>query len=153
MAQGDRYGFDWFTKSILMPDFDFQNDTWKVALLTSAGGAALPETDDEDPKLGDYQEVSGTGYTAGGKTINNITIVQSANATIFDGDAVSWPSDPAAPTDAYRFLIYNATDTQKRAIIWGDLTPDGVTPHDLTSAPLNIAWGDDGILTVETSYP
>jgi hypothetical protein len=51
-------------------------------------------------------EVSGTGYTAGGKTLTGVTVSQSGTTAYLDFADVTW--DPAAFT-ARGALIYNSS--------------------------------------------
>jgi hypothetical protein len=51
-------------------------------------------------------EVTGTGYTAGGQTLTNVTVSKSGTTAYFDCDDVVW--NPAAFT-ARGALIYNTS--------------------------------------------
>lgn len=83
---------------------DLDNDTFKCALLTSShvpsAGYAL---------FGDVSsnEVSGSGYTAGGKNLTNITWGETDGISTFDADNIIW-------TDA--------TFTARYAVIYDDTT-------------------------------
>src|SRR5690349_21680891 len=68
---------------------DFNSDTIKCALATSS---YTPDQDAHDFFNDITNEVSGTGYTAGGATITSpsITYTGGTNTLKLDGDDVSW---------------------------------------------------------------
>jgi hypothetical protein len=75
--------------------------TLKMALYTAEanlGSSTLAYTT--------TNEVTGTGYTAGGKTLTNVTVAQSGTTAYLDFDNVVW--DPAAFT-ARGALVYNTS--------------------------------------------
>jgi hypothetical protein len=81
---------------------DLVNDDIKVALYTS-------EADLDPTALTAYTptgEVSGAGYTAGGKSLANKTWELSGTKAVFDADDVTWTN---AVITARGALIYNAT--------------------------------------------
>lgn len=71
----------------------------KMALYTSVADLGAATT-----VYTSVGEVSGTGYTAGGKTLTNVTVNQADGVAYLDFDNVVW--DPAAFT-ARGALIYN----------------------------------------------
>jgi hypothetical protein len=148
MAIGDRYLFDEATKTVLSGDWDMQNDVFKIGLIDNTVIAAV---DDELPVYPNYTEVTGGNVWIGGKTLANITIVQDAGITKVDCDDVLFESNASNPSP-FQFIVYNYTDSQKRCLLFGDLTPDGgVTPYDMTSLALNISWGTNGLFRVIAS--
>jgi hypothetical protein len=82
---------------------DFNTDTMKIALLTDAHTPA-PDTHDFFSDV-EGDEISGTGYTAGGGTLTNPTVtVDGATDEIrFDADDEAWTS---ATFDAGHGVIY-----------------------------------------------
>lgn len=84
---------------------DWNSDTIKCALTTSS---YTPDQDAHDFFNDITNEVSGTGYTAGGATIANCTITYTGGTNVLklDGDDVSW----AASTITARYaIIYDST--------------------------------------------
>src|SRR4051812_5357677 len=71
---------------------DLDADTHKVALFTNS----VSPNYDTDTAYGSSpyatNEVSGTGYTAGGATLANATLTSASGVLKFDGDDVSWAS-------------------------------------------------------------
>jgi hypothetical protein len=81
-------------------------------------------------------EVVGTGYTAGGKTLTNVTVLSSGTTAYLDFDNVVW--DPAVFT-ARGALIYN-TSLSNLAVAILDFGADKTTTTTLTvQMPVNAA--------------
>jgi hypothetical protein len=79
------------------------SDTFKMALYTSAA-----TMDESTAAYSATNEVSGTGYTAGGVTMAGFSGTLSGSTAILD-----WTTDPAwttATITARGALIYNSTD-------------------------------------------
>ena len=89
----------------------FGNDTFKMALYSSS--ATL---DGDTTAYSTTDEVTGTGYTAGG-----VTLVSSASMMTFDGDVlvIDWndPSWASASFTARAGLIYNSSDSNKSVCV------------------------------------
>lgn len=80
-------------------------DTIKLALYTSAADLSEATT-----VYSATNEVSGTGYSAGGKVLTGVTISTADNVVYVDFNDVVW--NPAAFTSAGG-LIYNASKSNK----------------------------------------
>jgi hypothetical protein len=91
-----------FKEQMLQGQQNLAADTIKMALYT--GFATLGPTTTE---YSTTNETSGTGYTAGGETLANVSIASSANGIVY----VSFmnPSWANASFTARGALIYNAT--------------------------------------------
>lgn len=59
-----------------------------------AGASYTPNQDSHHYRSDVTNEVSGTGYTAGGKALTGVTLTQdnTGNQAVWDCDDVSWPS-------------------------------------------------------------
>lgn len=84
-------------------------DTFKIALYTSsatlgASTAAYTTTN----------EVSGTGYTAGGNTLTNVTPTSSGTTAFTDFADTTWST---ATITARGALIYNSTQSDKAVAV------------------------------------
>jgi hypothetical protein len=93
-----------FKKELLTGTHNFTNstgDTFKIALYTSSAtlGASTPAYTATN-------EVSGTGYTATGETLTNVTPTTSGTSGITDFDDVNWTNSTITANGA---LIYNDT--------------------------------------------
>lgn len=60
-------------------------------------------------------EVSGTGYTAGGDSLVNVTPVLDGDTVVFDWDDPSWAT--ATISDIAGLLFYNSTQTNKSIFV------------------------------------
>lgn len=93
-----------FKKELLEAKHDFNSvggDTFKIALYTSAATLGASTTN-----YSTTNEVSGTGYTAGGKSMTVIDPVTSGTTAFVDFADVTWAS---ATITANGALIYNST--------------------------------------------
>lgn len=90
MAQGDAHVYNGAKKAFLDGAFDLSNDTIKLALLTSSYAPDIDTDEFWDDISAD--EESGTGYTAGGKTVTSLTTaVDTANDRAYaDAPDVTW---------------------------------------------------------------
>src|SRR3990167_11065378 len=86
---------------------DLDTDTIKVALMTST---YTPDQDAHDFFDDITNEVSGTGYSAGGATLASKTITEddTNNGTVFDAADTSWTTSTITARYA---VIYKSTGT------------------------------------------
>lgn len=93
-----------FKKELLEGKHDFNassGDTFKIALYTSSATLGASTTD-----YSTTNEVSGTGYTAGGKVLTNIDPTTSGTTAFADFADVTWTTSTITANGA---LIYNTT--------------------------------------------
>lgn len=93
-----------FKKELLEGKHDFNassGDTFKIALYTSSASLDASTTD-----YSPANEVSGTGYTAGGNTLTNVDPTTSSTTAFTDFADTTWSS---ATITANGALIYNTT--------------------------------------------
>jgi len=98
-----------FKNDILVGAQDLSTDTLKIALYT--GNASLNA---DTTAYSSSNETSGTGYTAGGKTLTGITIQTSGTTVYINFDNAVW--SPAAFT-ARAGLIYNSSKSNKSVAV------------------------------------
>ena len=93
---------------LLRADVDYVDDTINVALVTSAYS---PDVDGDSFYSDLTNEVTGTGYTAGGATLaSKTTTVDTANDRVeFDAADVTWST--ATITNARYAIVYKDTGT------------------------------------------
>lgn len=84
-------------------------DTFKIALFDSAATLGATTT-----AYSTSNEVSGTGYTAGGNTLTNITPTTSGTTAIADFADTTWS---AATITARGALIYNSSESNKAVAV------------------------------------
>ena len=84
-------------------------DTFKIALYTSSATYGAATT-----AYSATNEISGTGYTAGGATLTSITPTTSSTAGVCDFNDISWTS---ASFTANGAIIYNSSKSNKAVAI------------------------------------
>src|SRR5512137_2959510 len=94
-----------FKRDILLGVHDLETDTIKMALYLATADLGAATT-----IYTTTGETSGTGYSAGGKTLTGVTVLTSGTTAYVDFADPSW--DPAAFT-ARGALIYNASKSNK----------------------------------------
>ena len=113
-----------FKEEVLLGVHDLVNDVLKIALYTSAANLG-PDT----TAYSTTNEVSGTGYTAGGEVLLNV-IVQQGNGTGYATfDNPSWPGANFATRGA---LIYNHTKGNKSIGVFNFGTDQSMTNQGFT---------------------
>jgi hypothetical protein len=93
-----------FKKELYQAIHDLSTDTIKIALYT--GNASL---DASTTVYSSTNEVSGTGYTAGGQVMTGVSISSSGYVAYANWNNVSWTSSLTARCA----LIYNASKSNK----------------------------------------
>lgn len=97
-----------FKQEILQATHDFTastGDTFKIALYTSSATLGASTT-----AYSSTNEVSGTGYTAGGNTLTSVTPTTSGTTALCDFNDTSWTT---ATITARGALIYNSSKSNK----------------------------------------
>lgn len=115
-----------FKRELMLGLHDFTNggNVFKIALFTSAANLSAATT-----VYTTSGETSGTGYTAGGMTLTNVTPVLSGGTAIVDFNDVMWTGASFTSRGA---LIYNSTNGN-RAVAVLDFGADKiVTTGDFT---------------------
>lgn len=143
MARNDWVTFEEFGKDLSNKVHNLGSDTFKVALIDNS---TPPTAADASPQWSDYSgnEVSGTGYTAGGETLSGTSIAEAGGVTTFDDTGnVTWSQDGAGPTNIYWAILYNDTASNDEAI--GFLDMGGAV--SLQDGDVTITWNASGILT------
>jgi len=119
MAFSGNYLCTSFKVEILKGVHNFTNgtgDTFKIALYTSS--ATLDAT---TTAYSATNEASGTGYTAGGQALTNVTPVSSGTTAYLDFSDVTWSS---ATITARGALIYNSSAAGNPAVAVLDFGAD-----------------------------
>ena len=126
----------------LNKEVDWDTDTINVMLCTSS---YTPDQDANIYKSSVTNEVTGTGYTAGGATLSGktITYAGATNTITLDADDVTWSSSSITARYA---VIYDATGTDSTSALLGYVD----FGEDQTSLAGNftITWDALGIFTV-----
>lgn len=101
-----------FKQELLTGTHNFTNgtgDTFKIALFTSSATLDASTT-----AYSVTNETSGTGYTAGGNTLTNVTPTTSGTTAFTDFADTTWST---ASITARGALIYNSTDSNKAVVV------------------------------------
>jgi O-acetylhomoserine/O-acetylserine sulfhydrylase-like pyridoxal-dependent enzyme len=111
-----------FKAEILDEQHDLVADTIKIALYTSSASLGAGTT-----AYSTTNEITGSGYTAGGVALSSKTVDTSGTTAYFDSADPSWTS---ATFTANGALIYNDTNSDKAIAVLafgGDFTVAGGT--------------------------
>ncbi len=92
-----------FKRDVMLGLHDLDTDTLKIALYTSSANLDATTT-----AYTTSNEVSGAGYTAGGETLTNASVIINSTSGCFDSDNPEWTS---ATFTARGALIYNETES------------------------------------------
>ena len=118
-----------FKQEVLLGVHDLETDTIKIALYTASADLNASTT-----AYSTTNEISGTGYVAGGKVLADATVLTSGTTAYVDFADAVW--NPASFT-ARGALIYNASKSNK-AIAVLDFGSDKTTTTTFTvQMPVN----------------
>lgn len=140
-----------FFKSLCNKEIDLDSDVIKLMLCNSS---YVPNQDTHQYKSSVTNEVSGTGYVAGGATVTPITVAYDTgtNTLSFDAPDVSWSGATLIGGNAPRIaVLYDsspASDATRPLIGYIDFGDDSYAPNGGT---LTIAWNASGIGAVTVS--
>lgn len=131
-----------FKKLIMNGGIDLDTDTIKVALVTSS---YTPNQDTHDFFDDVTNEVSGTGYTAGGASLANkaVTADNTDNEGVFDADDVTWSTSTITARGA---VIYKSTGTASTSALIAYI--DFGSDQSSSAGNFTITWGAEGILNL-----
>jgi len=148
MAQGDVTIFEEFTNQLGKKVHNFASDTIKLGIIDNT---TAPAASNVNPTWANYSanEVSTDGgYTANGVTLSGVTWTEAnGTSTLDDTGNISLMQNESGFTNGYWGILYNDTATEKNAFAFVDLGG----PASEQAGPININWGEAGILTVEIS--
>lgn len=127
-------------------EIDYDSDTIKVMLTTSL---YTPDQDTHDYKDDVTNEVTGTGYSAGGATLASKTVTYTAatNKHVLDAADTSWASSTITARTAVMYDDTPATDATKPLICYQQSDSDIVS----TAGTFTVQWNASGIVEVTVS--
>jgi len=131
-----------FKQKIMGNSIDLENDTIKVALVTAS---YTPDQDNHEDFADITNEVSGTGYTAGGATLSNVSITKdnTDNEGVFDADDVTWSNSTITARGA---VVYKDSGTP--ATSWLIFYKDFGSDYSSVAGDFKITWNSEGIVNV-----
>lgn len=132
--------YDRFKANLMNKEIDLEADIVKVMLMTTVH--TFVSTHNQKTEIV-ANEISGTGYTAGGATLASKAVTQAAS-TKWDGTDVAWTS---ATFTAYHAVIYDD------ALVNDDLIAsiDFGGAKSVSAGMFTIQWHANGIVTLATA--
>jgi hypothetical protein len=123
-------------------EIDWDSDTIKVMLCTSS---YTPNQDTHRYKSDVTNEVTGTGYTAGGATLTTIapSYASGTNTLTLDANDVSWPNSTIVARYAVVYDATPSTDATRPLIGYVDFGQDIST----TAGTFSIVWDAAGVIS------
>lgn len=123
---------------------DLDLETHKVAMFTNS----ITPNFSSDTAYGvapyNANEVSGTGYTAGGATLTTTTVSESPTGTLmWDASDTAWSGSTI--TSARCALLYADALAGNNAIVLVNFGAD----YSTTAGTFTIQWASGGILTID----
>jgi len=112
-----------FKKDVMLGLHDLDSDTIKIALYTSSATLSAAT----DTYTTSNEVANGGGYTTGGVTLANASVIENGTSGCFSSDNPEWTS---ATFTARGALIYNDTDGDRAIAVLdfgGDFTVAGGT--------------------------
>ena len=118
---------------------DTTADRFKVMLVTSS---YTPDFGTHDFKADVTNEVSGTGYSAGGESLTSVTLTQSGGTITFDADDVTWTSSTITARGA---VIYEDSLASDPLIAYIDFGAD----KSSSAGDFVLSFNASGIFTLD----
>lgn len=133
-------------KAAFNKEIDLDSDTIKVALCTST---YTPNQDTHDYFNDVTNEVTGTGYTAGGATLTSpsVTYTGGTNVFAFDAADTSWSTSTLTARYAVIYDSTPGTAATNPLIAYVDFGADVST----TAGTFAITWAAGGLVSVTVS--
>lgn len=138
MATAKFYGK--FFSSLANKTVDLDTDVIKLSLHTDS---YVPAQDTHQFRSDLTNEVTGTGYTAGGATVTGISVTYDAGTNVlsFDGADVSWPTSTITARWGVLYDSSPASDATRPLIGYVDFGGN----ISSTAATFTVVWAATGI--------
>lgn len=124
-------------------EIDWDTDTIKVALTTAT---YTPDQDAHDYFNDVTNEVSGTGYSAGGATLANktVTYTGATNKFVLDADDAAWTTSTITARTAVVYDASPGSDATRPLICYQQSDTDVST----TAGTFTVQWNASGIVEI-----
>ena len=116
-------------------------NTLKVMLCTSD---YTPDQDYHALKSDVTNEVSGTGYMAGGKILTGVSAILTARQTYIEAYNVTWPESTMTARYAVLYDYTKATDDIRPLVAYIDFGED----KSCENGTFQLTWNASGIFTI-----
>ena len=132
-----------FKKYIMNGSIDLDTDTINVMLVTST---YTPNQDSHEYRDDVTNEVTGSGYTAGGASLAGkaVTADNTDNEGVFDANDVSWTTSTITARGAVLYKARGGASSADELICYLDFGSDKIS----TAGTFTIAWNAEGILNL-----
>lgn len=132
-----------FKRDIANGAIDLDTDTIKVMLVTSS---YTPDQDLHTKRSDITNEVSGTGYTAGGSALSgaSVTADNTNNRGVFDASDLTWSTSTITARGAVLYKSRGGLASADELIAYIDFGADKTS----TAGNFTIQWNASGILTL-----
>jgi hypothetical protein len=132
-----------FLSQALNKEIDWDSDTVKVALLTNAYTPNQDAHNYYDDVVAN--QVTGTGYTAGGLTLTNKTntYIPDTNTIILDAENVTWSSSTITARYAVIYVV-GGTNATSPLVGYVDFGSD----QSSSNGNFTITWDSTGIVRI-----
>lgn len=136
--------FNSFKRDVMNGLIDLSGGTLKAALVTSA---YTPDQDAHTKKSDITNEITGTGYTTGGKALTSVTIAadNTDNEGVLDAADMTWTS---ASFTARGTVIYQAKGGAASADPLVAYIDFGSNKTSTSPGSFVITWNSEGILNL-----
>lgn len=132
-----------FKRDIMNGALDLDTDTIKVMLVTSSYTA----DQDAHTKRSDVtNEVSGTGYSAGGSALANkaVTADNTDNEGVFDADDLTWSTSTITARGAVLYKSRGGASSADELICYIDFGSD----KSSSAGNFTLQWDSEGIINL-----
>ena len=135
--------FNSFKRDVINGSIDLDTDTIKLMLVTSS---YTPNIDTHTKRSDVTNEVTGTGYTAGGVALANktVTVNNTTDKGVFDADDVTLSTATITARGAVLYKSRGGASSADELICYLDFGSDITS----TAGNFNITFDATGILTL-----
>jgi len=132
-----------FKKYIMNGSIDLDTDTINVMLVTDAYS---PDQDTHEYRDDVTNEVSGTGYSAGGSALAGkaVTADNTDNEGVFDANDLAWSTSTITARGAVLYKARGGASSADELICYINFGSDKIS----TAGTFTIAWNAEGILNL-----
>ena len=129
-----------FKQELFEAEHDFTTDTFKIALYTNVATLGASTT-----AYSTTNEISGTGYTAGGETLTVVAPTTDGTSALVDFNEVAISNSTITARGA---LIYNSSKSNKAVAVY-DFGSDQSSTASTFTITMPTADATSGILRID----
>lgn len=132
-----------FKRDIMNGSIDLDTDTINVMLVTST---YTPDQDAHTKRSDVTNEVSGTGYSAGGAALAGkaVTVDNTDNEGVFDANDLTWSTSTITARGAVLYKARGGASSADELICYIDFGSD----KSSTAGNFTLQWAAEGILNL-----